>query len=598
MDAFERAVKQLQSGHNAEASKTCRRILRFAPEHADTWNILGLAQVGLAMLDEAAASFERAIALSSDADPCNNLGSLRKQQGRLKEAEAAYRQALERNPDYADAHFNLGAICRDRGELAFAGECFQKSAQANPTDAEAWSSAGAVYLALGEFAVAAACLTKVLELQPESPAATHDLAKAVFNLGYVDEAFTYFQRAARLGPAELPLSMIATIVPGLPGPRGTNQLVLDERRAYAAFLPPQRPSRSHARNCPLRIGYVSSFFHRHNWMKPVWALINRHDRERFAVHLFSDAPLDAIKHGYRPHAADRFHDITGLSNDAAADLVEQAEVGVLVDLNGYSKVRRLGLCALKPAPILVGWFNMYATTGIGAYDYLIGDDTVIPPDEEQFYSERILRLPGSYLTFEVHYPVPDVAPAPFAKNGYITFGSLASQYKITHEVRDAWVSILRAVPNSRLILKNAALGSQGNAKHVRELFGDVADRIRFDGPSDHYEFLKAYDEIDIALDTFPYNGGTTTTEAIWQGVPVMAFWGDRWAARTSASILRAAGLTEYVAADVEGYIAKAIGLANGEPRRLSREQIRDSAACDAEGFARNMEALYLDICRQ
>ncbi len=548
------------------------------------------------MLDEAALSFEHAIALSSDADPCNNLGSLRKQQGRLKEAGAAYRQALERNPNYADAHFNLGAICRDRGELQFAAECFQKAALANPADAEAWYSAGAAYLALGEFALATPCLTKTLELQPESPAATHDFAKAVFNLGYVDEALTYFQRAARLGPAELPQSMIATIIPGLPPPRGTNQVVLDQRRAYAVFLPSRRPrgpgQRSLTTNKPLRIGYISSFFHRHNWMKPVWALINRHDRERFAVHLFSDAPLEAIQHGYRPHAADRFHDITGLSNDAAADVVEQSGLDILIDLNGYSKVRRLGLCALKPAPVLVGWFNMYATTGIGAYDYLIGDDTVIPPDEEQFYSEKILRVPGSYLTFEVNYPVPDVAPAPRISNGYITFGSLASQYKITHVVRGVWASILRAVPDSRLIVKNAALGSQENAKHVRELFGDVADRVRLEGPSDHYEFLKAYDEIDIALDTFPYNGGTTTTEAIWQGVPVVAFWGDRWAARTSASILRAAGLTEYVAADVEGYITKAIDLANGKPRRLSREQIRNSPACDADSFARNMEALY------
>jgi protein O-GlcNAc transferase len=563
MDAFERAVKQLQAGHHAEAARTCRRIVRFAPDHADTWNILGLAEVGLGTLDEAAASFERSISLGSDADPCNNLGSLRKQQGRLDEAVAAYREALERNPDYADAHFNLGSIYRDRDELSLAAQCFDRAAATNPDDHEAAYSAG----------------------------------QAWFSLGQITEAVDRFTKTAAGDRAELLLQTIATIIPG--DPRASNQDVLNTRRAYAKFLPVPRPRVLRERNHALRIGYISSFFHRHNWMKPVWALINRHDRERFQIHLFSDAPVCDVQHGYRAQAGDVFHDISALSNEAAADLIEQSEIDILVDLNGYSKIRRLGLCAMKPAPVLVGWFNMYATTGIDAYDYLIGDAVVIPPDEEQFYCEKVQRVSGSYLTFEVDYPVPDVAPAPCLNNGYVTFGSLASQYKITLGVIDAWASILRKLPNSRLILKNATLGSTGNRRHVLQSFGDVADRVRLEGPSDHFDFLKIYDEIDIALDTFPYNGGTTTTEAIWQGVPVLTFAGDRWASRTSASILRAAGLHDLVTASPDEYFAKAIDLATPPNRieRLSRDQIRTSLACDAESFTRNMETLYETIAR-
>jgi len=213
--------------------------------------------------------------------------------------------------------------------------------------------------------------------------------------------------------------------------------------------------------------------------------------------------------------------MTALSNEAVASQIEQAGIDLLVDLNGYSAMRRLSLAALRPAPVIAGWFNMYATTGMRCFDYLIGDDYVIPAAEEKFYCEKILRVPGSYLTFEVNYAVPAVAPPPCLKSGAITFGCLASQYKIPPEVVAAWCRILQQAPASRLMLKNAALGSAGTRKFVRGLFeehGIPPGRLRLEGPSDHNEFLKMYDEVDVALDPFPYNGGTTTTEAIWQGV--------------------------------------------------------------------------------
>jgi predicted O-linked N-acetylglucosamine transferase (SPINDLY family) len=276
---------------------------------------------------------------------------------------------------------------------------------------------------------------------------------------------------------------------------------------------------------------------------------------------------------------------------------------VLVDLNGYSTMRRLPLFSLRPAPVIAGWFNMYATTGISSYDYLIGDDAVIPPEEEKFYCEKIVRVPGSYLTFEVTYPVPPVADPPCLTTGAITFGSLASQYKITGDVIEVWCKILQQVPNSFLVLKNGALGSAGTRQFVLGLFEQrhiSPDRVRLEGPSDHYQFLETYNHIDIALDTFPYNGGTTTTEAIWQGVPVVAFAGDRWVARTSASILQAAGLGELISQGLEDYISLAIGLASSPDRLLDlrrnmRSRLGASAVCDTKSFARTMEQLYAQM---
>jgi predicted O-linked N-acetylglucosamine transferase (SPINDLY family) len=443
-----------------------------------------------------------------------------------------------------------------------------------------------------------------LEIHPGWPEAQHNLGQVLFKMGQVEEALNLFHQASAGGDPALPQAAIAVIIPG--SPCSDNQAILDARRTWAQRqLPPGRTAerlspRVKTSDKPLRIGYVSSFFQDHNWMKPVWGLINHHDRQRFEIHLFSDAPASQIQHGYRSHPQDRFHDTTGFSNEVLAQNIEHAQIDLLVDLNGYSTMRRLPLFTLRPAQVIVGWFNMYATTGIPSYDYLIGDDLVIPPEEEKFYCEKIVRVPGSYLTFEVTYPVPAVADPPCLTKGAITFGCLASQYKITDEVIGAWSRILQQVPNSSLILKNGALGSPGARQFVHGLFARhhiAPERVRLEGSSDHYRFLETYGEIDIALDTFPYNGGTTTTEAIWQGVPVVTFSGDRWVSRTSTSILKSAGLGELVGQGLEDYISLAISLANSQDRLLDlrrnmRSRLCESPVCDTRSFARNMERLY------
>jgi len=335
----------------------------------------------------------------------------------------------------------------------------------------------------------------------------------------------------------------------------------------------------------------------------VWGLLNQHDRQHFDIHLFSDAPKSAILHGYHPKAEDHFFNTKRLSNRALAELIQEHDIQVLVDLNGYSNMNRLPLFMLRPAPVILGWFNMYATTGMPCFDYLVGDTVVIPPEEEACYTEKIHRVGRSYLTFSVDYPVPDVAELPWVGNPLFTFGCLASQYKITPEVVEAWSRILNASPGSRLLVKNKHLRVSSTGDYLRELFsnfGVASGRVQLEGPADHFGFLKAYDRVDVALDTFPYNGGTTTTEAIWQGVPVITFVGDRWASRTSASILRAGGLGEFVANDLEGYVSLATRWANSPEEKLRlaklranmRKHLRDSSLCDTRAFAREMEGIY------
>jgi protein O-GlcNAc transferase len=212
-------------------------------------------------------------------------------------------------------------------------------------------------------------------------------------------------------------------------------------------------------------------------------------------------------------------------------------------------------------------------------------------------------VPGSYMTFQVPYSVPDVASPPCLHCGYLTFGCMAPQYKITTQVVEAYARILGDTPSARLILKNTVLGRPAGRDFVRGLFEKFAippERLMLEGPDEHFTFLERYRDIDIALDTFPYNGGTTTAEAIWQGVPVLAFVGDRWAARISASILREAGLSEFVAPDHESFVAQAIALARdpdtparlAELRRTMRDRLRAGSICDVAGFTGHMEAIY------
>lgn len=635
-----------QRGQYDRAVDLIRRAIAADPSQQVFHNALGLALEQLGQLEEAESSFRAAIELASPegiaatsaeelsrktvsdgpgnkgsevsrkdvgtAQACHNLGRLLSRRGKYGEAVEWLEKAVRLNADHAGAYASLGDSRQSLGRLDLAAAAYQKAVTLDAQQDGAWYGLGCVYSRLGHYAAATGCLMESLKVAPNRAPVHHNLGQSLLKLGRVDEAIDEFHKSVGLGGGDFSLGAIAIAIPG--SPNADHRAVLEARRAgarhaTAEIRPVMRSVTEGSRQAKggLLIGYVSSFFHKRNWMKPVWALLNQHDRDRFEVHIFSDAPENEVGPGYHRRESDRYYDTSGLDNRQVAELIQRCGIDVLVDLNGYSDVGRLAMLAYRPAGVIVGWFNMYATTGLEAVDYLIGDEQVIRPEEEAFYSEKILRVAGSYLTFCVDYPVPDVvAPPCVAWGGGVTFGCLASQYKITPQVAGAWAEILKRCPRSRLVIKNAAMKSPANRRYMQEMFaglGIAPERVGLDGPSEHFEFLKKYDEIDVALDTFPYNGGTTTTEAIWQGVPVVTFYGDRWVARTSASILRAGGLGEFVAKDLQGYIdlAVALGQESTAAQRLAglratmRARLAGSPVCDTASFAREMEALYRKI---
>jgi len=473
---------------------------------------------------------------------------------------------------------------------------------------DAWYGLGCANLAVQAYGSAADALRRAVGLRAHADGARCNLAEALFQLGDVDGAVEAYQRAADGGGADVravALGGIACIAAG--ATRQDNFQVMAARRRWidtqGRGVRPLTPAPAQPGG-KLRVGYLSAFFGARNWMKGYMGVINAHDRDRFEVHLLADGATPSAETGYVDHDEDRIWELGGVANAELARHIVDAKLDVLVDLNGYSYQRRLPLFLYRPARVQICWVGMYGTTGMRDIDWVVGDAAAIPPDEEQFYTEHVARVPGTYLAFWPFYPVPDVVPPPSLAARGITFGCLSSAYKLTDATIDAHAAILRGAPTSRLLVRNRTLDEASNRAALLARFADrgiAADRLTLEGGADHIDFLRSYDRIDVALDTFPYNGGTTTIEALWQGVPMLTCNGDRWAARTSRSLLLAAGLDEWVAPDIAGFQQAGTALANaaGTPERLAalrtgmREQLRLSKACDVTGLCRSLEALML-----
>ena len=637
-----RAMELAQRGQAQQALVEMRHVAELAPGAIQVWNNLGALEQAAGNLERARAGFERARELDpASYVPCLNLAEVQLELGQREaavatlrcaatlapeqalawsrlgealsvgqtaaQAIAPLRRALELEPGQAPVERALADALQQVGQFAEAALHYRLAIEAGAEQADVFAGLGHALLELAQPALAVEALRRCLQLFAEHDRAHYDLGKALFDLGCVEQGVEHLRLASRSPQPEVVFGSLQSLAVILPGsPRDDHAALLALRRRFAAQIPAcaaARPVPRARAGSRLRVGYLSSFFHRDNWMKPVRALLEQHDRERFELHLLDDSPAGVRAIGCRPELGDRTHALRGLSNELAIEHVRALDLDLLIDLNGYSVQARLPLLRARLARRVALWFNMYATSGIEEVDFLIGDAAVVDPAEEAFYSERILRVPSCYLAYDVNYPTPPVAAPPCATRAGLCFGSLASLYKLTDAVLDCWAALMCAAPELRLFLKNAGLGELANREFLWRRFEQRAvarERIELEGGAEHFDFLRAYDKLDLALDPFPYSGGTTSSEALWQGVPVLSLRGDRWASRTSASIMRAAGLDDFVLPDLEAYARAALELASapGTPARLAelragmRERLRASKLFAMPAFAREMEALY------
>jgi glycosyltransferase involved in cell wall biosynthesis len=361
--------------------------------------------------------------------------------------------------------------------------------------------------------------------------------------------------------------------------------------------PPWRPDQS---DRMIRIGYYCSFMDADTIRFIMSAVIKRHDRKQFTVFGYSSTPVaDDIADAF-----DTLRVTTDLSDQQFAELVRSDRIDIFVEMTGFSPYHRFGAMALRCAPIQISYLNHLGTSGVPNVDFILADAVSILPDEDRFFTERVWRLPGSFLCYNYDMVArPAVAPPPSRTNGFVTFGCFGSGGKINDDIIALWAGVLARVPGSRLYLRNHELTPQDNRQFMRDRFrrhGIPAERLRLDGGTSHDALVRSYDEVDISLDTWPYCGGNTIAESLWQGVPVVTLKGDRFVSRYGASLLLAAGCPELIGNTAEEYVEVAAVLAQS-PERLDRyranlrSMAREFGLSDADRFARKLDAAYVSM---
>lgn len=358
----------------------------------------------------------------------------------------------------------------------------------------------------------------------------------------------------------------------------------------------------------LKVGYVSPDFMRSPVASFIEPVLAAHDRGEFELVCYSNSGQEDEVTGRLRGSCDVWRDISQIRDQEAADRIRVDGIDILVDLAGHTAGGRLLLFARKPAPVQVTWLGYPDTTGLDSMDYRLTDAIADPEGAtERFHTEELVRLPGGFLCYSPAPESPEVADAPQLKSGHVTFGSFTELAKVTPDLVALWSEILRALPGARLTLEAAGLSADSACRDLRQQFGDRGirpERVDLRPP----EFsavgpLARYHEIDIGLDTFPFNGVTTTCEALWMGVPVVTLAGTTHVARTGASIVSRVGLPELVATTPAQYVEIAQHLAADQEKRRAlraglRARMRASPLLDAPRFARGLEAAYREMWKK
>jgi protein O-GlcNAc transferase len=538
----------------------------------------GAALLSAGKYIDAAECYEKILEMDqNNADAHNNLGIAYFETGFRDDAIDEFKVATKLAPDHAEAWKNLGKAIRDTGgNPDQAARCFRKSLSIVPDFDDAWMLLGTTLLDRGRCDEAVKCFKKTLELNPEHCDAHSNL---LFALNYIPN----FSQSEMFAESQK-WNMTHTS-----GIAQTDHIKRDRYKEER-----------------LRIGYVSGDFKRHPVGYHLLPVLASHDRELFELYCYATMHAqDDLTEQMQGFAAG-WRDISDLTDNDAATLILKDRIDILVDLSGHTKGGRLRLFGRKPAPVQVSWLGYFNTTGVRAIDYLISDETTIPAEEEKWFSERILRLPGSRFCYAPPEYAPPVVRSPVLKNRFITFGSFNNITKITVKVVELWSRVLAAIPDSRLLLKWSVLARKKERERLLKQFaqhGIGDDRLLFRGSSPHAAMLQEYGDIDIALDPFPFSGGMTSCEALWMGVPIITLSADKPAGRQTAAFLRTIGLTELITSSPELFIDKAVHLANDLEKLESirfelRDKMLNSTLCDGVRFTRNLEELYLQIIQK
>jgi protein O-GlcNAc transferase len=593
-----------KKGQLDQAIAAYRQAIRVKPDFADAYNNLGVALRDREQLDEGITAYRQALRLKPDfAGAYGNLGVALRDKGLLDEAIAACRDALRIKPEYAVGHSNLGHALRDKGLPDEAIAAYRQALRLMPDNAEVHHNLGNALRDKGLPDEAIAAFRDAVRLKPDFAVAHKSLGNILKDLGQMEQAIASYQRAMNLSPDDAGIHSNMVYALGF-DPNYTSAAILQEAARWddlhgkplRSSIKPQTNDRDPNRR--LHIGYVSPDFRSHCLSLFMVPLFSSHHRERFEFYGYSSAIRpDAVTQRIQQHF-DVWRSVFDRSDSQLADIIRADGIDILVDLTMHMPRGRPLLFARKPAPIQVAWLAYPGTTGLSAIDYRLTDPYLDPPGQnDSDYSEISVRLPDTFWCYDPLCGEPAVNRMPAFDNGHVTFGCLNNYCKVNEQVLALWAKVLAELRDSQLLI----LTPEGHARQCTldtlASFNIDRRRIQFVPFRPRLQYLQTYHRIDIGLDTFPYNGHTTSLDSYWMGVPVVTLMGQTVVGRAGWCHLSNLGLQELAAQTSEQFIEIAIKLAKDLPRLSQlrstlRERLQKSPLMDAPRFAQNMEAAY------
>jgi predicted O-linked N-acetylglucosamine transferase (SPINDLY family) len=629
-----------KEGQGEEALRHCDAALELEPNYPDAHSNRGNVLFDLERYEEALTAYNKAVALAPDHDSAHlGRGNVFKALERPDDALSAYDRAIGCNPNLVETWLARGELLTDLGRHDEALAAFDRARQLKPDSAEAWLGCGNSLIRLRRHDAAFGAYDRALALMPDLPAALLGRGNVFVEFKRFADAFAAYDKALNLDPelawhfaaghrlftklsicdwneldADLTylLSMlrqdkpVSYPFPILSMPSTPADQLLCAKLAIADMPAARRlwngEVYSHDR---IRVAYLSSDLREHAVAYLTAGLFEHHDKSRFETIAISFEAEKESAIGRRIKASfDRFIDASAQSDQQIAELIRRHEIDIAVDLNGFTRNFRLGVFARRPAPLQVNYLGYAGTMGADCYDYIVADSTVIPKEHIEFYSEKVVWLPGSFMANDdqraIAERVPSRAELQLPETGFV-FCSFNQSYKIEPVVFDIWMRLLKAVDGSVLWLKDNDPTATANLRREAERRGVAAERLIF-APSvpDIADHLARQRQADLFLDTLLYNAHTTASDALWAGVAVVTCLGATFAGRVAASLVRAVGLPELVTESLADYEALALKLAR-EPEFLAAtkaklaENRKSFPLFDTQRFTHDMEAAYIQM---
>jgi protein O-GlcNAc transferase len=591
-------------GRLDEAIASFHSALEVKPDLPEAHANLGNALSDLGRLDEADASYRRALQFRPDySEVHTNLGNVLRNRGKVEEAITSYRRALQLKPDSPEAHNNLGNALRDRGQIDEAMISYRRAIELKPDYPEAHNNLGLALGDIGRLDEALASCQSALQLKPHYPEANNNLANVLKDSGRLDEAIESYRHAVQLKPGDARFHSNLVYTLGFHPGYGRVEIAEERRRWNRQFSDPLKRfilphTNDRSPNRRLRVGYVSPDLRDHVTGRYLIPLFERHDRERFEILCYSGVLRpDKLTEEFRQHTH-QWRSTVGVSDEALVEMIREDGVDILVDLSQHLAGNRLPAFARKPAPVQVSFAGYPDSAGLEAIGYRISDRYLEAGSagEESERRERVCLI-DSFWCYDPCGVEVKINDLPARGDGRVTFGCLNNFCKVNERVLRLWARVLGKVRESRLVVASYAGSHRERTLEVLGSEGVERRRVEFVEYRPRREYLELHHGLDIVLDTFPYNGHTTSLDALWMGVPVVSLAGETAVSRAGLSQLTNLGLPELVAHSEAEYVSIARNLARDLARLAGlratlRARMEDSPLMDAPRFARNVEAAY------